>query len=850
MKKIALHRIAPFLGLALLGAALWALHHTLSEVHLQDVLRHLGAIPAGQILLAGALTATSYLAMTAYDRLGLIYIRHPLSWLKATQASFISYAFSNTIGLSLLTSGSVRYRIYSAWGLGAEEITRLVLFVVVTFWLGLIAVGGIVFVAEPIAFPALAHLPQASLLPLGVLFLAILAAYLLMVIFRRRPFVFRNWEFSLPRPGVAFGQLLAGAVDWMLAAAVLYVLLPTSSQISFFQLLGIFLLAQVVALISHVPGGLGVFESMVLLSAPAIPPDALFGSLLIFRVIYYLFPFAVAVVLLGVNEGLQKKVEIVQAALMLSRWSSVVVPPMMAAATLVGGAILLFSGATPAVPERLRLLRGVLPLPVIEISHFLGSIVGAGLLLLSRGLQRRLDGAYILSMALLTAGIILSMLKGGDFEEAILLAAIVAVLLPCRRHFYRRSSLFSQPFTAGWIAAVVLVLACSLWLWIFSFKHLAYSHDLWWHFTFTGDAPRSLRATVGAVAFLLFFAAAKLLRPAPPKPTLPSAAELEEAHEVISRVPQTSANLALLGDKALLFNERKSAFIMYGIEGRSWVALGDPVGAKEAKAELTLRFRELSERNGGWPVFYEVGHDALHLYLDLGLALIKLGEEARVDLPEFSLEGGGRSGLRHTHRSLEKEGCTFEIAPAREVEALLPRLKTISDGWLARKNTREKGFSLGFFDPGYLCRNPVALIRREGQIIAFANLWQGAGREELSIDLMRFLAEAPRGTMEFLFIKLMMWGSQEGYHWFNLGMAPLAGLENRPFAPLWNRVGALIFRHGEHFYNFQGLRAYKEKFQPVWEPRYLASPGGIALPTVLANVAALVSGGIKGVLGK
>ncbi len=104
--------------------------------------------------------------------------------------------------------------------------------------------------------------------------------------------------------------------------------------------------------------------------------------------------------------------------------------------------------------------------------------------------------------------------------------------------------------------------------------------------------------------------------------------------------------------------------------------------------------------------------------------------------------------------------------------------------------------------------------------------------------------------MEFLFIELMLWGKEEGYRWFNLGMAPLAGLENRPQAPLWNRLGALLYRHGEHFYNFQGLRDYKEKFDPVWVPRYLASPGGLALPRVLANLATLISGGVKGVIGK
>jgi phosphatidylglycerol lysyltransferase len=184
------------------------------------------------------------------------------------------------------------------------------------------------------------------------------------------------------------------------------------------------------------------------------------------------------------------------------------------------------------------------------------------------------------------------------------------------------------------------------------------------------------------------------------------------------------------------------------------------------------------------------------------------------------------------------------------VPSHLNELKKISDAWLTEKSTREKGFSLGFFQPDYIRRCPVALVIRNERIEAFANLWTGAQLEELSLDLMRYLPEAAEGVMEFLFICLMLWGKEQGYRWFNLGMAPFSGLENRALAPLWNRLGAFVFRHGEHFYNFQGLRQYKEKFDPQWRPKYLASPGGLALPQIFANLATLISGGVKGVVAK
>nr|WP_324292836.1 phosphatidylglycerol lysyltransferase domain-containing protein [uncultured Desulfobacter sp.] len=125
--------------------------------------------------------------------------------------------------------------------------------------------------------------------------------------------------------------------------------------------------------------------------------------------------------------------------------------------------------------------------------------------------------------------------------------------------------------------------------------------------------------------------------------------------------------------------------------------------------------------------------------------------------------------------------------------------------------------------------------------LAFANLWESESKAELSIDMMRYLPDAPAGIMEFLFIQLMLWGKEQGYQYFNSGMAPLSGLEKHPLAPMWHKIGNTIFKYGDNFYNFEGLRAYKEKFDPVWEPKYLAAPA-FSIPTVLLGVTRLIAG--------
>ncbi|HUT70127.1 MAG TPA: bifunctional lysylphosphatidylglycerol flippase/synthetase MprF [Desulfatiglandales bacterium] len=851
MKKKLLRSIGPLFGLLLFAVALWVLRHELRAYHLHDVMRHLRELPAKRLWLALGLTVVSYLVMTGYDTLALRYIRHPLAYSKTALASFIAYAFSNNIGFSMIAGASVRYRLYSAWGLTAFEITQVIGFCTLTLWLGFFVLGGVVFLFEPLVLPAVLHFPFTSVHLLGRIFLAVVAAFILWSFLVKRPLKVGGWEFSLPSPGLLLSQITVASLDWALAGMVLYALLPSVPGLSYLGFMGLYLLAQLAGLVSQVPGGLGVFETVImLLLSPYVPPSQALGSLLAYRGIYYIFPLLAATISLGIQEVFRKKAALQWVIQTFGQWGSVLVPQVLAFTTFVGGAIMLFSGATPAVSSRLAWLKNFMPLPVIEISHFLGSFVGGWLLLLARGLQRRIDAAYVLTALLLAGGIVFSLLKGADYEEAIILSVMLGALLPCRRHFYRSASLFGESFNPGWIAGIAAVLLCSVWLGLFSYKHVEFSGDLWWQFTLAGNASRFLRAIVGVVAVMLFFALARMLSPSQPMLSGRKQEDLERAGAIVQNSPRTYAGLALLGDKSFLFSQNGNAFIMYGIEGRSWVSMGDPIGREEEWPELTWQFRKMVDRYDGWTVFYEVGPENLHVYLDLGLTLLKLGEEARVRLAGFSLEGGARKGLRHTYHKLEGEGCTFEVIPAERVPTLLPELRRISDAWLEEKSTKEKGFSLGFFDEGYLKRFPAGMILKEGKIVAFANLWPGAGKEELSIDLMRHLPDAPRGVMEYLFIQLMLWGKGEGYRWFNLGMAPLSGLQDHGLAPLWNRAGAYIFRHGEHFYNFQGLRQYKEKFDPEWVPEYLACPGGLAVPRILANIATLVSGGMKGVIAK
>jgi phosphatidylglycerol lysyltransferase len=838
----ALKRLAPLVGVALFFAALAVLHRELRDVHYHELTAAVAGLPPGAVLLALALTALNYLVLTGYDLLAVDYAGLALHRGRVALAGFLSYAISNSLGFGMLSGAAVRFRFYTRWGVGALELSRIVLFQTTTFWLGLLVLGGATLGLAP--HPWLRALPGAPLArSLGLVLLGLGLAYAVLPLVRRTPLRLGRLEVPVPSARLAAGQFVLSILDWGLAAAVLQALLPPSA-VPFGELLGVFLAAQLVGLVSHVPGGLGVFETLVVLALrPYLPASSVLPALVLYRAVYYLLPLAVALALLVADEVSERRAEIAWLGGALGTVTRAVAPRLLAAFTFLAGAVLLFSGATPSAPGRVAWLSDFLPLPLLEASHFLGSLVGVGLLLVSRGVWRRLDAAYYLAAIGLVLGIVASLLKGGDYEEAAFLGFLLLAFAPSRPAFDRRVAFFDGRLAPGWALAILSVVGASVWLGLFSFKHVEYSHDLWWRFELEQDAPRFLRASVGAMVGLLVFGAMRLLRPAPPEVKAPTDEELAEAERTISAQGSTLPFLAFMRDKALLFDESRRGFLMYGVQGRTWVALGDPVGPEELRRALIRRFLGRCDDYAGRAIFYQVGKDALHLYADFGLTFVKLGEEAHVPLRDFSLEGPDRKPFRNAFRRMEREGGAFRILSPAEVGGALPALQAVSDDWLSRRGASEKGFSLGFFQPDYVRRFPAAVIEREGRIIAFATVWPGPGKVELSVDLMRQVESAPKNAMEVLFVQLMLWGAEQGYERFNLGMAPLSGLEASPLASLWSRLGRIVYRRGEAFYNFQGLRAFKEKFHPAWEPRYLAYPGGLSLPGVMADVSALVAGG-------
>ena len=855
---IYIQKAAHLLPLFLFGLALFIVHKEINTHHINHILLSVKAVPVRFLVAAVALTVLNYLVLAGYDLLALRYTGHDqIPVLKIVAASMISYSISNNTGHAWAAGGSVRYRFYSEWGVPGWDVLKISLFLTVTYFLGILTLGLFSslllpkFLLHPIKNPQMIH----GLTAICAFFLG---GYWAAVFFWRKPLIIKGLEFQLPSIIMTFGQTWIAAVDVILSSLVLWVFLSDRAEISFTAFLLVFVLAQASGVISQIPGGIGVFESAFLWLMSAVQSThhphhqlSLIGALFLYRTIYYFLPLMLAGAGLLSYEAFARRKALFEGSKAFRRLLSVIIPQIYSVLLVFSGGALLVSGAIPTTQSAMDWLRDFVPLTIIEISHLLGSLTGLLLLFLARGIRLRIDAAWYGSLILLTTGILASILKG-NWLESLLVSMMLILMLPARSYFRRKSSLFDMPFSRPWVAMIVIVLVGSTWLGFFVYRNIQYANELWWQFSYHADAPRFLRALLLSAVLTTGYAFYYLLTVAHPRTfQKPDPGEMDEAAALIADATDTRGFLALLGDKYLSWSVDRKAFLMFTITPKYWIVMGDPVGEVMSIDSLLWQFREQVDLYNAKCVFYQVSDKYLPYYLDLGLSPLKIGEEAKVRLAKFSLQGGKHDSQRGARNKFTKKGYRFAILSENELKNNLNVLRTISDQWLLKKHTREKGFSLGFFNADYICRTDVAVVFDPSERIrAFANLWKTSSKEEMSVDLMRYDPKSPSGIMEFLFVELMLWGKTENYQWFSLGMAPLAGLERHPLAPLWHKIGTAIFDLGEEFYNFEGLYEYKAKFEPEWQPRYLAAPAGLSAPFILMTVARLISGGWKGIFSK
>lgn len=817
--------ITSYLPLALCVCALHIVYNECKTQDLSALWVSLNTTPFLGILAAISLTAVNYLILALYDCLALRYSgHHQIPIAKIAPAAMLGYAISNNTGYAWAAGGSIRFRFYAKWGVLGWDMLRISLFETVTYLLGAFSLGLLGSLILPHYLLTNPNQDSQLLHVVSLTCTAFLIIYWGAIWGWRKPMCIKGVVINLPSLRMAACQTLIASIDIIVSAFVLWALLPEQTPIHFGIFLIVFVVAQALGFVSQVPGGLGVFESAFLwLMSDIAGSDqhlALMGALLLYRVIYYFIPLALAGTGLFAYEMFTHRAVLKSSGRTIYNMLLLFVPKPYRIILPFIGITLYNAEAISANLKPATWLHDLTPLTVLLVCFGLSSVMGLGLVIVAQGANLTFNSAHDRRLRSRT-----------NFKSAV---------IAWGKHLLHNAvNRYIALFTG--VTALITV--------------MPEDHRIiaWWRlFTEQSTAPTITQASWSIAVLTTTLVLHRHLNFTAPKSLIkPSTYELNAAALVIQQSEDTRGYLAFLGDKYLHWSEDRTAFIMFEATPNFWIAMGDPIGNQHAVTQLLWSFREQAHQYGAKAVFYQVSPAFLPDYLELGLNFYKLGEEAKIDLTTFNLQGRSRSSQRGIRNRLTKQGFQFSIVSQDQVKPLLPELREISNRWLTAKNTGEKSFSLGFYDDAYLCRTDIAIVRNEQyEIVAFANILKSANNQELSFDLMRYNPDIKGGIMEFLLVELMLWGQAQHYRWFLMGMAPLAGLKRHPLAPMWHKVGTVIFHHAEAFYNFEGLYHYKEKYDPVWEPRYLAAYSKCSIPLILLLITRLISRSWKGIFSR
>ncbi len=608
------------IGLCLLVAAVWVVKEKFGNLRLSEIQAAIGAFPLRAIVLSGLWTVLAYIILTFYDLLATRYVKHPVSYPRVALAACCAYTFAHNLGFAAVSGAATRYRLYAQWGLTPMQIAGVVAFCSLTFGLGAMVLGGFVLFTEPAEIPVFKELPTWLCYLIGIGLWGVVAIYICISMFWRRPVRGFGGELMLPDVKMAGAQVLLATVDLAATALIFWALLPEAPGLTYWHFVGVYLLAYSAGLAAHLPGGIGVFDTAMAVGlSPWLPAPTIFAAIIIFRLWYYLIPMAIAGVAFAAHElrGVRRFAVSVDPF----------VVPILSGFTAIAGAILLFEGARGGAGN---LMGGWL----LQLSKLGASLTGGALLLLAWGLLRRVTMAWLGVVTLLIVGAGLAVLKGVDWFIPVTLLAMALLLWPFRSSFYRDTRLRHEPFSLGGIVPLLAVLVCSVGIALFTHRQLLAKTHAWWEIPFHSDTPLELQVSIVLGALLLLLALWRMLRPVLVEvQPLDAAARADLARRGISLPPEAARSDA----DCIVWGEARKAALIYKRFPHIWVAVGDPAGDVTDRVAAIWRFRDLCEQHNVDPAIWLAGPRYLKVYADIGLSAFALGSDGQ-PLPEHQTD--------------------------------------------------------------------------------------------------------------------------------------------------------------------------------------------------------------------
>lgn len=594
-------------------------------------------------------------------------------------------------------------------------------------------------------------------------------------------------------------------------------------HVSIRDVVPLFIAATVIGIASMIPGELGSFDLMMIigLSALGTPRETVVAWLLLFRLFYYLIPFAIGLIFFFKNLG----------TTINARYKGIPISLLKELAHKFEVILLYFTGImlvlSATIPEafiRLPFLQRLNPIHSRVIVVFPAILLGFLLIVSGRGTSARVKRAYIPTIIIVTLTFLYSLLAGFRFSTGIFLALLLLFVIFSKNELFREQLVYS----AEWMTIDGIIMGSLAILYIiigvYNSPNIHHRHRLPEFFLF----PSERIWFVGFIAILIVAFIILLLIRFLKNKRIQIGEALDESH--IQHILSTyggnpDSQLVFLKDKKVFYynnGDEDTVFFQLSTFNNKILVMGDPSGkASDFEAATEALINEV-DRYNYLPVFYENSEEMVMILHEFGYDFIKFGERAHVHLPDFTLSGKKMKGQRSSFNKVLKEGYQFDVITPPFSSETIYALKTVSDEWLGGR--KEKGFSLGFFSEDYLQRAPIAVIRNSDEkIVAFANFMPTYTNSIGTIDLMRHSPEeAPSGTMDFLFINLFQYMRDEmGIEYFDLGMAPLANVGTSRKSFTQERIAYLVYNFGSRFYSFGGLKEYKDKYANEWLPKYV-----------------------------
>ena len=586
------------------------------------------------------------------------------------------------------------------------------------------------------------------------------------------------------------------------------------------SVLPLFMVANVIGVISMVPGGLGSFDVLMIVELGQLGLDssAAVVWLLFYRLFYYVIPFLIGAGLFAQDAGKRLNAYLEGLPVQLIRKAAF---GFLVVFLYFSGIMLLLRGVAPDLAFQNTLYQRLYPYTFLFLDRVTNVIVAFLILGFGRGIASRVKRAYWPTVIVLIVAMVASLREDNHLRFIVFLILVVIALILTRRELTRDRLALSwgNKLIDGAVFGLTFIFYAFAVFYNAPAIHHRHVPDV-----FLFPSERMFTTLIGVMlAALTVYLIFRYLS----APTKSLADPYDEARlkAVVAKFGGNEvSHLGLMRDKSLHFYQvdgEDRVFFLFKKKADKLIVMGEPVGDEPQIPAAIADFMKQADDQDMSLVFYEINESLTMKLHEFGFDFMKFGEEGYVDVTTFTLAGTKRKGERALMHKFEREGYSVELLKPPFDDALLDDLQTVSDSWLDGRS--EKGFSLGFFDRHYLNQAPIAVVRApDGKIVAFATDMPTGNNEVTSIDLMRSSADAPSGIMDEVFIHLFELAKDRGFKYFNMGMAPLANVGTSSYSFIEEKIAHLVYEYGYRFYGFQGLRSYKNKYVTEWVPKYVA----------------------------